>query len=147
MLNNAAAPSYFNGGSLTEHKDYRFYVVSRLRQFKMLDDKEISDQEKSQAKIIFGKVVTKSIKSNKIKTKSQEKVLKEVIYENKTAIIIDDKKVLNDILPNINENGNNQAETERLPNVDINKKASFSSSESSNESLKSTKKNEIRLII
>ena len=124
MLNNAAAPSYFNGGSLTEHKDYRFYVVSRLRQFKMLDDKEISDQEKS-----------------------QEKVLKEIILENKTAIIIDDKKVLNDILPNINENGNNQAETERLPNVDINKKASFSSSESSNESLKSTKKNEIRLII
>ena len=72
MLNNAAAPSYFNGGSLTEHKDYRFYVVSRLRQFKMLDDKEISDQEKF-----------------------QEKVLKEIILENKTAIIIDDNKVLN----------------------------------------------------
>jgi hypothetical protein len=139
MLNNVAAPSYFNGGSLIEHKDYRFYVVSRLRQLKMLDDKEISDQERSQAAIIFGKIVTKSSKSNKIKTKSQEKVSKESVVKPKIETEIDDKILLNNILPNLIEN-NNSHENDILPNVDLNKIESFSSSESSNESSKSTKK-------
>ena len=141
MLNNVAAPSYFNGGSLIEHKDYRFYVVSRLRQLKMLDDKEISDQERSQAAIIFGKVVTKSSKSNKIKTKSQEKVSKQSVVKPKVETEIDDKILLNSILPNLIEN-NNIHENDILPNVDLNKNESFSSSESSNESSKSTKKQE-----
>lgn len=69
MLNNIAAPSYFNGGSVIEHKNYRFYVISRLIKLKMLDDKEIADEERVQANAMYGKLM--SSKSNiKIETKT-----------------------------------------------------------------------------
>ncbi|TDG99980.1 hypothetical protein EPR50_G00200340 [Perca flavescens] len=40
MMNNEAAPSYFNGGSLTQYKDYRQYVISQIPGLEILDDTE-----------------------------------------------------------------------------------------------------------
>jgi hypothetical protein len=54
MMNNKAAPSYFNGGSLAEYNDYRFYTMSKLVNLKMLDDKEITPEERVQSKAIYG---------------------------------------------------------------------------------------------
>jgi hypothetical protein len=54
MINNKAAPSYFNGGSLTEYNDYRFYLISKLNKLQMLDHKEISEEERTQSKkVVF----------------------------------------------------------------------------------------------
>ena len=146
MLNNAAAPSYFNGGSLNDHKDYRFYVISRLRYLKMLDDKEVSDQERSQALLIFGKLVTKANKSIKKKTKSQELSSKGTIKKVDGDEDCDDKKILNEVLPNITPKNDSTTilpiEIDVLPNIDQ-EDSSYSSSQSSvssNESLKITKK-------
>lgn len=50
MMNNEAAPSYFNGGSLTQYLDYRQYVVSQLPGLEILDDTEVLDKERDQAK-------------------------------------------------------------------------------------------------
>lgn len=54
MINNKAAPSYFNGGSLNEHQDYRLYVISKVPKLTMLDSKEISAEERAKAKTIYG---------------------------------------------------------------------------------------------
>ncbi|KAM3857596.1 leucine-rich melanocyte differentiation-associated protein [Diretmus argenteus] len=50
MMNNEAAPSYFNGGSLTQYKDYRQYVISQIPWLEILDDTEILEKERAQAR-------------------------------------------------------------------------------------------------
>ncbi|XP_041041254.1 leucine-rich melanocyte differentiation-associated protein [Carcharodon carcharias] len=53
MMNNEAAPSYFNGGSLEDYIDYRHYVVSQVPTLKVLDDKEIMLEERMEAERIY----------------------------------------------------------------------------------------------
>ncbi|XP_071334375.1 leucine-rich melanocyte differentiation-associated protein [Trachinotus anak] len=50
MMNNDAAPSYFNGGSLTQYKDYRQYVISQIPGLEILDDTEVLEKERVQAR-------------------------------------------------------------------------------------------------
>ncbi|XP_026182697.1 leucine-rich repeat-containing protein 72 [Mastacembelus armatus] len=50
MMNNEAAPSYFNGGSLTQYTDYRQYVISQIPGLEILDDTEVLDKERAQAR-------------------------------------------------------------------------------------------------
>ncbi|XP_053272328.1 leucine-rich melanocyte differentiation-associated protein [Pleuronectes platessa] len=50
MMNNEAAPSYFNGGSLTQFKDYRQYVISQIPGLEILDDTEVLEKERAQAR-------------------------------------------------------------------------------------------------
>jgi microcompartment protein CcmK/EutM len=72
MLNNTACPNYLNGGSLKQYRDYRLYVISRLRNLDTLDDKPVTDEEKSEAVRLYGGLdVTKA--EEIYKKKSQEK--------------------------------------------------------------------------
>ncbi|XP_068078894.1 leucine-rich melanocyte differentiation-associated protein [Danio rerio] len=50
MMNNEAAPSYFNGGSLTQYIDYRQYVISQILGLEVLDDTEVQEKEREQAR-------------------------------------------------------------------------------------------------
>ncbi|XP_056156216.1 uncharacterized protein LOC130130533 [Lampris incognitus] len=50
MMNNEAAPSYFNGGSLTQYTDYRQYVISQISRLEILDDTEVLQKERVQAR-------------------------------------------------------------------------------------------------
>ncbi|MEQ2206996.1 hypothetical protein XENOCAPTIV_005785 [Xenoophorus captivus] len=50
MMNNEAAPSYFNGGSLSQYKDYRHYVISQIPDLEILDDTEVLEKERVQAR-------------------------------------------------------------------------------------------------
>ncbi|CAB1351711.1 unnamed protein product [Coregonus sp. 'balchen'] len=50
MMNNEAAPSYFNGGSLPQYIDYRQYVISQIPSLKILDDTEVLGKERALAK-------------------------------------------------------------------------------------------------
>ncbi|XP_013876545.1 leucine-rich repeat-containing protein 72 [Austrofundulus limnaeus] len=50
MMNNEAAPSYFNGGSLTQYQDYRLYVISQIPGLEILDDTEVVEKERVQAR-------------------------------------------------------------------------------------------------
>uniref|UniRef100_A0A8C9S436 Uncharacterized protein n=1 Tax=Scleropages formosus TaxID=113540 RepID=A0A8C9S436_SCLFO len=50
MMNNEAAPSYFNGGTLTQYIDYRLYVISQIPGLEVLDDTEVLEAERLQAK-------------------------------------------------------------------------------------------------
>lgn len=54
MMNNKAAPSYFNGGSLVEYNDYRLYVISKLKKLENIDANEITAEEKMQSQAIYG---------------------------------------------------------------------------------------------
>ncbi|KAM4564203.1 leucine-rich melanocyte differentiation-associated protein [Fundulus diaphanus] len=50
MMNNEAAPSYFNGGSLSQYTDYRHYVISQIPGLEILDDTEVLEKERVQAR-------------------------------------------------------------------------------------------------
>ncbi|XP_066537566.1 probable U2 small nuclear ribonucleoprotein A' [Hoplias malabaricus] len=50
MMNNEAAPSYFNGGSLMQYIDYRHYVISQIPSLEVLDDTEVQETERALAK-------------------------------------------------------------------------------------------------
>ncbi|XP_029944188.1 leucine-rich repeat-containing protein 72 [Salarias fasciatus] len=50
MMNNEAAPSYFNGGTHTQYLDYRQYVISQIPGLEILDDTEVLEQERVQAR-------------------------------------------------------------------------------------------------
>ena len=49
MMNNPAAPSFFNGGSYQQYVDYRHYVISQLPRLIMLDDRQVSLEERQEA--------------------------------------------------------------------------------------------------
>ncbi|XP_056601869.1 uncharacterized protein LOC130419287 [Triplophysa dalaica] len=50
MMNNEAAPSYFNGGSFTQYVDYREYVISQIPSLEVLDDTEVQEKERELAR-------------------------------------------------------------------------------------------------
>uniref|UniRef100_A0A671UC15 U2A'/phosphoprotein 32 family A C-terminal domain-containing protein n=1 Tax=Sparus aurata TaxID=8175 RepID=A0A671UC15_SPAAU len=51
MMNNEAAPSYFNGGSLTQtNKVYRQYVISQIPGLEILDGTGVLEKERAQAR-------------------------------------------------------------------------------------------------
>ncbi|XP_076828547.1 leucine-rich melanocyte differentiation-associated protein [Brachyhypopomus gauderio] len=50
MMNNDAAPSYFNGGSLSQYIDYRLYVISQIPSLEVLDDTEVHEAERAEAR-------------------------------------------------------------------------------------------------
>ncbi|RDD39808.1 Leucine-rich repeat-containing protein C10orf11-like protein [Trichoplax sp. H2] len=56
MMNNQAAPSYFNGGTLYQYTDYRQYTISHLPKLLALDDITITDEERFKAEQIYGKI-------------------------------------------------------------------------------------------
>ncbi|MBN3285507.1 LRMDA protein, partial [Polyodon spathula] len=53
MMNNEAAPSYFNGGSLHQYLDYRQYVISQIPGLEVLDDKEVLEEERVEAQKVY----------------------------------------------------------------------------------------------
>ncbi|CAF3491746.1 unnamed protein product [Rotaria sp. Silwood1] len=53
MMNNPAAPSFFNGGSYKQYVDYRHYVISQLSHLIMLDDRQVSLEERQEAERIY----------------------------------------------------------------------------------------------
>lgn len=53
MMNNPAAPSFFNGGSYAQYVDYRHYVISQLPRLIMLDDRQVSLEERQEAERIY----------------------------------------------------------------------------------------------
>ncbi|XP_029311160.1 leucine-rich repeat-containing protein 72 [Cottoperca gobio] len=72
MMNNEAAPSYFNGGSLNQYKDYRQYVISQLPGLEILDDTEVLEKERVQARKTY-RLQQSSHSSRKRKEDSSKK--------------------------------------------------------------------------
>ncbi|XP_044040605.1 leucine-rich repeat-containing protein 72 [Siniperca chuatsi] len=72
MMNNEAAPSYFNGGSLTQYKDYRQYVISQIPGLEILDDTEVLEKERTQARKTY-RLQQSSDSSRKRKEDSSKK--------------------------------------------------------------------------
>ncbi|XP_031567501.1 leucine-rich melanocyte differentiation-associated protein-like [Actinia tenebrosa] len=54
MMHNNAAPSYFNGGTYQQYKDYRFYVISHLPNLLVVDDTAITEEEREEARKFYG---------------------------------------------------------------------------------------------
>lgn len=69
MMNNEAAPSYFNGGSYQQFMDYRYYVISQLPRLEVLDDKKVEVNEKEEALRIYKRTIRKSSGGPSLKRK------------------------------------------------------------------------------
>ncbi|XP_071504263.1 leucine-rich melanocyte differentiation-associated protein-like [Diadema antillarum] len=65
MMNNPAAPSYFNGGTYQQFLDYRQYVISQLPALEMLDDQAIKWEERQEAERIYKPMFTTKQRSKK----------------------------------------------------------------------------------
>ncbi|XP_027893149.1 leucine-rich melanocyte differentiation-associated protein isoform X1 [Xiphophorus couchianus] len=72
MMNNEAAPSYFNGGSLSQYIDYRLYVISQIPGLEILDDTEVLEKERVQARKTY-RLQQSSLSSRKKKDESSRK--------------------------------------------------------------------------
>lgn len=76
-MNNEAAPSYFNGGTYQQYKDYRCYVISHLPSLLVLDDHAIDADEREEARKIYGNRRV-SVSSNRVSKKHKERKKKDV---------------------------------------------------------------------
>lgn len=54
MLGNSACPNYFNGGSPKEYRDYRLYVINRLKKLEVLDSSPVTEEEITESERIYG---------------------------------------------------------------------------------------------
>ncbi|KYQ99854.1 leucine-rich repeat-containing protein (LRR) [Tieghemostelium lacteum] len=54
MLKNEACPNFFNGHSLKEYKDYRMYVISKLKNLHTLDVTPVTTEERIDASKVYG---------------------------------------------------------------------------------------------
>ncbi|KAF7649533.1 hypothetical protein LDENG_00139970 [Lucifuga dentata] len=79
MMNNEAAPSYFNGGSLMQYKDYRQYVISQIPGLEILDDTEVLEKERVQARRTY------RIQQSSRKTKV-DSVMKKLAHMHKKSL-------------------------------------------------------------
>ncbi|XP_033986811.1 leucine-rich repeat-containing protein 72 [Trematomus bernacchii] len=76
MMNNEAAPSYFNGGSLNQYTDYRQYVISQLPGLEVLDDTEVLEQERVQARRTYWLQQSHSSRRRKDESRKHTHMLK-----------------------------------------------------------------------
>ncbi|GAB1607092.1 leucine-rich melanocyte differentiation-associated protein-like [Argonauta hians] len=60
LMNNDAAPSYFNGGTYQQYIDYRQYVISQIPTLEILDDKCITTEERGEAEKIYQRAILQS---------------------------------------------------------------------------------------
>lgn len=65
MMNNPAAPSYFNGGTFQQFQDYRQYVISQLPMLETLDDQPVTWDERQEAERIYKQMFTTKQRSKK----------------------------------------------------------------------------------
>eukprot|EP00048_Salpingoeca_helianthica_P003892 m.71574 g.71574 ORF g.71574 m.71574 type:complete len:196 (-) comp12954_c1_seq2:169-756(-) len=54
MMNNEAAPSYFNGGTVQQYDDYRQFVISHFPKLERLDERPITAEERASALQLYG---------------------------------------------------------------------------------------------
>ncbi|XP_025080870.1 leucine-rich melanocyte differentiation-associated protein-like isoform X2 [Pomacea canaliculata] len=72
MMNNEAAPSFFNGGTFSQYQDFRHFVISRLPKLQTLDYKTVTQEEREEAARIYGSTIRKQRrKSSKSERSSQ----------------------------------------------------------------------------
>ncbi|EGC33754.1 hypothetical protein DICPUDRAFT_154129 [Dictyostelium purpureum] len=71
MLKNEACPNFFNGHSLREYKDYRLYIISKLKNLQILDSTPVSGEERLEAAKLYGNMssLTQTLSASTIKPK------------------------------------------------------------------------------
>ena len=83
MLYNESCPNFLNGGTLQKYKDYRLYLISKLKNLDMLDDKRVTDEERKEATQAYGQISVESlydkrVKKHKKKAKKAKKKKEEI---------------------------------------------------------------------
>ncbi|XP_071951335.1 leucine-rich melanocyte differentiation-associated protein-like [Antedon mediterranea] len=71
LMNNPAAPSYFNGGTYQQFQDYRQYVISQLPSLQTLDDQFVNLEERLEAVRVYKQMLSKKKSVKKKRKKSR----------------------------------------------------------------------------
>ncbi|CAG4933889.1 unnamed protein product [Parnassius apollo] len=61
LMGNAAAPSYFNGGTFYEYLQYRLFVISKFPSLNHLDDRRVTEDEKAEAHRLYKRPLVERI--------------------------------------------------------------------------------------
>ncbi|ESO81966.1 hypothetical protein LOTGIDRAFT_223705 [Lottia gigantea] len=72
LMNNEAAPSYFNGGTLQQYTEFRYLVISSLSKLEYLDFQPVTQQERREAEKAYSIKVKKKTSKGSIKKSSTE---------------------------------------------------------------------------
>ncbi|KAK6185265.1 hypothetical protein SNE40_007535 [Patella caerulea] len=59
LMNNEAAPSYFNGGTLQQYNEFRYFVISSLPRLEHLDFQPVTPEERIEAEKAYGLYVVR----------------------------------------------------------------------------------------
>eukprot|EP01113_Clastostelium_recurvatum_P002098 TRINITY_DN10877_c0_g2_i2.p1 TRINITY_DN10877_c0_g2~~TRINITY_DN10877_c0_g2_i2.p1 ORF type:complete len:212 (-),score=63.38 TRINITY_DN10877_c0_g2_i2:26-661(-) len=76
MLRNEACPNFFNGHSLRDYNDYRYYVISRLKHLTTLDATPITDAERGEADRIYSTLATRETREEVDRRRDEEALKK-----------------------------------------------------------------------
>ena len=60
MMGNPAAPSFVNHGKFHDYIVYRFYIIAQNPNLKYLDDRNVEEEEKTEAQLMFNSTVKMS---------------------------------------------------------------------------------------
>lgn len=66
---------------MAEHNDYRMYVVARLKELSMLDDREVSAEERSHSVAVYGKMKTKRARKKSKKNVKVEEAISDLSWQ------------------------------------------------------------------
>ncbi|CAL8142267.1 unnamed protein product [Orchesella dallaii] len=55
LMGNTGAPSYLNGGTYYEYIQYRLFVISWIPQLQYLDDRVVTEDQRSEAERLYGR--------------------------------------------------------------------------------------------
>ncbi|RUS70670.1 hypothetical protein EGW08_021569 [Elysia chlorotica] len=73
MMNNEAAPSFFNGGTYQQYVDYRYFVVSSLPTLEVLDYTPITESEVREARRLYPSRMVNSDSETSLRRKLMKK--------------------------------------------------------------------------
>lgn len=54
MLGNDACPNYLNGGTPKQYRDYRLYVINRLKKLSIVDSSPVTEEERTASRALYG---------------------------------------------------------------------------------------------
>jgi len=88
MLQNDACPNFFNGGSLKQYTDYRYYIISRIRVLEVLDSTIITQNEREEAFKVYG-----TMQVSVAREEQERKILKEIEQKRKEEKLARRKRI------------------------------------------------------
>lgn len=79
LLGNDACPNYMNGGTPKQYRDYRLYVISRLKKIDYIDASAVTHEERTASQSLYGSLPLNTTDNLKTQNEIDEEKLKKIL--------------------------------------------------------------------